>query len=116
MELGVTKTNIQAIREPGGMEFLTGGAHVRPIGGGPLHPLGDPDLGGGEVTVEHRARCHGLRLPKAADVALLGWHAAKEDSLVLQLERIKYSEQKIWYSTRVVFVHLFLVQIYILNQ
>ena len=35
MELGVTKTNIQAMREPGGVEFLTGGAHVWPIGGGP---------------------------------------------------------------------------------
>ena len=64
MELGVTKTNIQTIREPGGVEFLAGGAHVWPIGVGPLHPLGDPPLSGGEVMVEHRARPHRLRLPE----------------------------------------------------
>ena len=90
MQLRVTKAHIKAIREPGGMELLAGGAHVGPIGGGPLHSLGDPHLCGREVAVEHGARSQRLGLPVAADIALLGRHAAEDGGLVLQVESVKH--------------------------
>ena len=90
MQLRVTKAHIKAIGEPGGMELLAGGAHVGPIGGGPLHSLGDPHLCGGEVAVEHGDKSHRLRLPITADIALLGRHAAEEGGLGVQVELIKY--------------------------
>ena len=88
MELTVTDADVQAILKPGGMVLHAGGAHVGPVGGGPLYPLHDPGFNSRVVVVEQEDAGKGPWLPVAADVAHPGWH--DEDGgqrAVLQVSR-----------------------------
>ena len=86
MELTGTEADVEAILEPGGMVHHAGGAHVGPVGGGPLYSLHDSDLQGREVVVEQGDAGSGPGLPVAADVAHRGWHAEGDDQrAVLQV-------------------------------
>ena len=72
----------------------TGGAQVAPVGGGPLHTLHDPDLGRGEVQVEHWEGGQGAGLPKAADVAPWRTHAVSREGVdTRDTEEIKCPKQ-----------------------
>ena len=64
------------------MAQLTCGTHVAAIGGGPLHPLHDADLGRAVVSVVHGDAALGPGLPVATDVTHGRRHAADEEEVV----------------------------------